>query len=249
MGMDIPNARFEMKYRLPGALVPDLDRATSFHLEPDEHSRDGEYLVNSLYFDTCDDRDAQEADEGIALRSKVRLRCYASTPRAPFFLELKQKFGSSIYKTRAAIEPEDAERIVHGEAPVSAYRRRPANGPLDTIREVIDRRDMTPRMWVKYARRAWTSPWGDGVRVTLDRNLETQAIEASAALTPSPLGWSYPELDDRPMLELKFFESAPRWMQQLARKLELDRISCSKYGTCSSAIQGRTTLPTLAAAS
>ena len=111
MQATLPKPRLELKYRISEHLAGDIDRVASFHLEPDEHSRDGEYVVNSLYFDTPDDRDAQETDEGIVMRSKVRLRCYHSMPRPPFFLELKQRYGSSIYKTRAILEPEDAERM------------------------------------------------------------------------------------------------------------------------------------------
>lgn len=173
--VSVPRPRFEFKYRLSEHLAADIYRFAHFHLEPDQHSRDGDYIVNSLYFDTPDDRDAQETDEGIALRSKVRLRCYNSKPRPPYFLELKQRFGSSIYKTRAALEPEDAERIASGLPPVAAYRCRSAVEALDTIREVIDHREMTPRAWVKYDRSAWTSPWADGVRMTFDRRVETQA--------------------------------------------------------------------------
>ena len=249
MHATVPKPRFEFKYRINEPLAADIDRTASVHLEPDKHSRDGEYLVNSLYFDTPNDRDAQETDEGVILRSKVRLRCYHSTPRPPFFLELKQRFGSSIYKTRAALEPEDAERMAGGLPPVAAYRCSSADEDLDTIREVIDHRRMAPRVWVKYARRAWTSSWGDGVRMTFDRELETQAVDSCAPLRPSPLGWSFPELDDRVMFELKFFGSAPNWMQRLARDFELDRTSCSKYGMCLSSIQGATAIPKLAEAS
>ena len=244
-----PTPRFELKYRIGEPLAADIGRVASFHLEVDEHSREGEYVVNSLYFDTPDDRDAQETDEGVILRSKVRLRCYHKLPRPPFFLELKQRFGASIYKTRAALEPEDAERMVAGQPPVAAYRRRATVNALDKIREVIDRREMGPRVWVKYTRVAWTSPWGDGVRMTLDRGLETQALETCTALAPSPFAWSFPELDDRPVLELKFFGSAPQWMQRLARDFELARTSCSKYGLCLGSIQGPGAIAQLAVAS
>ena len=243
-----PTPRFELKYRISETVAHEIRRVARFHLDPDEHSRDGEYVVNSLYYDTPDDRDGQETDEGVILRSKVRLRCYHAEPAAPFFLELKQRFGSSISKMRAALDPVDAERMANGRPPVVAYRQRAGDPALDAIREVIDRRAMEPRVWVKYARRAWTSPWADGVRMTLDRALETQAPAPDSMIRPSREGWSFPELDDRLVLELKFFGSAPGWMQQLAREFELDRTSCSKYGLCLLAIQGAATIPQLAEA-
>ena len=225
-----PEPRFELKYRIDSLLADQIDQVTCFHLEPDEHSEGDGYLVNSLYFDTPDDRDAQETDEGVILRSKVRLRCYSEIPRAPFFLELKQRFGTSIYKTRAAIDDEDAERIAEGEAPVAAYRSGQDTAALDSIREVIDHRDMSPRVWVKYRRRAFTSPWGDRARATFDRDLESQAVVPGSALSPRPGRWGFPEEDSRLVFELKFFGAAPRWMQRLTRDFELARTSCSKYG-------------------
>ena len=244
-----PQPRFEYKYRIDEEVASHVDRVACFHLEPDSHSRDGEYMVNSLYFDTPNDRDAQETDEGVILRSKVRLRCYHTMPEAPFFLELKQRYGSSIYKTRAPLEPEDAERVACGQAPVTAYRTRDEMKALDMIREVIDRREMRPRAWVKYTRRAFTSPWGDGARMTFDRSLETQAIDEDAPLSPPSHSWSFPELDERVVLELKFLGGAPRWMQRLVEDVNLNRTSCSKYGICVSSIGGHTLLPRLAVAS
>ncbi len=219
--------RFELKYRVTEDVAEAIHQVASFHMEPDAHSRLGQYVVNSLYFDTPQDEDAFETGEGVALRSKVRLRCYDRDPQPPFFLELKQRFGSSISKIRASVSADDAQRLVDGLPPAAhdASRR-----DLETIREVIDHREMGPRVWVKYERCAWVSPWGDGARLTFDRQLETQGVEPCSALSPSPRGWSFPELDDRVVIELKFFGAAPRWMQRLAQDFELERTSCSKYG-------------------
>ncbi len=222
--------RFENKYRIHEELATEIEQVASFHIDLDAHSRDGSYPVNSLYFDTPYNDDARETDDGIVMRSKVRLRCYALDPKPPFFLELKQRYGSSIYKTRVLLEPEDAERMACGLPPVVTYRNASAGKDLDAIREVIDRRQMTPRVWVRYMRRAWTSSWGDGARLTVDRAVETQVLEHCAAVGLGSGGWMFAEPDPRAVLELKFFGSAPRWMQSLAYDFELERTSCSKYG-------------------
>lgn len=222
--------RFEHKYRVREELAAQIQHVARFHIDPDEHSADGAYAVNSLYFDTPRNDDAQETDDGIAMRSKVRLRCYSQEPRPPFFLELKQRYGSSIYKTRVPLDADDAERMANGLPPSAAYRRSSAGKALDIIREVIDRRKMTPRVWVRYARRAWVSPWGDGARMTVDRAIETQMLEHSAAFGFGSGGWVFAEADARAVLELKFFGAAPRWMQRVAHDFELERTSCSKYG-------------------
>ncbi len=240
--------RFEHKYRISEELALEIQRVARFHVDPDRYSRNGEYTVNSLYFDTPRNEDAQETDEGVALRSKVRLRCYSPDPKPPYFLELKQRYGSSIYKTRVALDPADVERVTSGMAPVDAYRKSSAGKDLDMIREVIDRRQMTPRVWVRYARRAWTSPWGDGARMTLDRTIEAQGPEQSLSGFDSG-GWVFAEYDSRTVLELKFFGAAPRWMQRVAMDFELERTSCSKYGLCLCSLEGSAPSPTWAQAS
>ena len=230
--------RFEHKYRVSEELAAEIENVARFHVDPDRHSIDGVYQVNSLYFDTPDNADAHETDDGIAMRSKVRLRCYSPEPQPPFFLELKQRYGSSIFKTRVALDPEDAERMANGLPPMTTYRNRSAGKDLDAIREVIDRRMMSPRVWVRYTRQAWVSPWGDGARITVDRAIETQMLEHCAASGLGGGGWVFAETDARIVLELKFFGSAPRWMQRVAHDFELERTSCSKYGMSLFLIEG-----------
>ncbi len=222
--------RFEFKYRLSFAQAEAVRERALVYLVPDAHSSDGAYPVNSLYFDTPGLDDLHEMDEGIALRSKVRIRTYYRTPQPPFFLELKQRFGTTIQKTRAALSPDDALRLATGVAPLDAYRGRSTHHELDAIREVIDSRGMAPHVWVRYNRHAYVSEWGDGVRITFDRAIEAQSFDPAHPFRLSRGGWLFPEVDDRTVLEMKFLGAAPAWMQRAARQLELDRVSVSKYG-------------------
>ena len=60
-----------------------------FMLE-DPHNRGDGYPIRSLYFDSLEDRDFQEKVDGVAVRRKIRLRCYG--PDSAFaLLEVKQK--------------------------------------------------------------------------------------------------------------------------------------------------------------
>ena len=61
-------------------------------LSLDSHSHGDGYEIRSLYFDSLDDRDFHEKEDGIELRRKIRMRTYgADTPFA--MLEMKQKQG------------------------------------------------------------------------------------------------------------------------------------------------------------
>ena len=56
----------------------------------DSHNQGDGYSIRSLYFDSLEDRDFQEKVDGVAVRRKIRLRCYG--PDSGFaLLEVKQK--------------------------------------------------------------------------------------------------------------------------------------------------------------
>lgn len=224
-------ARFEFKYRVPDGLAEAVRSVAAFHLEPDPFGGGAEYLVNSLYLDSPDWLAATATREGEHERTKVRLRFYAERPNGVLFLENKSRHGASILKARARVTPEVAQAILRGETPsegagVEAPRNRAA---LDRIRNFTDLHDLRPRLWVRYWREAWVSPYGDGARLTFDRCVEVQAVEPDRLLEPAPQRWVYAEQDGRVILELKFDRSSPRWMQDLVHGFDLARVSCSKY--------------------
>ena len=83
-------------------------------LHEDKHNCGSGYMIRSLYFDTPDDRDFHEKEDGIELRRKMRLRCYS--PDADFaVLEMKQKQGDSQRKRSLRMSRTDAQRLIRGE--------------------------------------------------------------------------------------------------------------------------------------
>lgn len=44
----------------------------------DSHSSDDGYTIRSLYFDSLEDVDWQEKEDGVEIRRKIRLRNYGS---------------------------------------------------------------------------------------------------------------------------------------------------------------------------
>ena len=58
-------------------------------LQVDKHSKYEGYEIRSLYFDSIDDRDFQEKEDGIEIRRKIRLRNYGSNSTFAK-LEMKQ---------------------------------------------------------------------------------------------------------------------------------------------------------------
>ena len=65
--------------------------AAALHM--DAHSRGEGYLIRSLYFDTLDDKDFEDKEDGVELRRKIRLRNYGADNDFAV-LEMKQKQGA-----------------------------------------------------------------------------------------------------------------------------------------------------------
>lgn len=95
-----------------------LDQAAALalraHLRPvlhaDAHNGADGYPVRSLYFDTPDERDFCEKEDGVELRRKLRLRVYSPTADFALF-EMKQKQGR--YQRKRSLRlPRDAAQAL-----------------------------------------------------------------------------------------------------------------------------------------
>ncbi len=105
--------RQEKKYLIDRVKMVELKSYFSHFLTLDPHTKNGTYRVRSLYFDSIDDRDYHEKEDGIELRRKIRLRIY--DPDSPYaMLEMKKKEGSSQQKRSMAMSRQDAEELIGG---------------------------------------------------------------------------------------------------------------------------------------
>ena len=82
-------------------------------LMTDHFSKNGSYMVRSLYFDTPDDKDFFEKMTEQNLRRKIRMRVYNPNDTV-VKLELKQKENIFQRKRSLVISKEDALQIIDG---------------------------------------------------------------------------------------------------------------------------------------
>lgn len=221
--------RHELKYLISDEAADALSRALPPFCERDAHSArsaDGQYLIQSLYFDTPR-RDLYWASRmEHAHRLKVRVRTYE---QGPVFLEVKRKARGLVRKSRAAVRREDWVGRITGPLPDDAS---PAE---QDFRVQIDRHLLQPVVLVRYRREAWLGAFDDYARVTIDRHIESQPRDV-LSLDPGTGGF-WPIDDSRSMLgvrhgvvvELKSSLAMPAWMERLVARLELWRLSFSKY--------------------
>ena len=103
--------RQEKKFLITQKQLYELSFELMHVMQEDPHNCTDGYPIRSLYFDSLDDRDYQEKEDGVELRRKIRLRNYG--PATPFaMLEMKQKQGAVQKKRSLKMERDDAERLI-----------------------------------------------------------------------------------------------------------------------------------------
>lgn len=214
------SARYEFKYVVPHAVADLIRERTALWMERDAHGAAGSYQVTSLYLDRTDWVLAQHTWEGLRERFKLRLRYYDFADDV-YFAEVKLRVGKSVSKIRRVVAAEVAASLAEGRTLPSDF------AGATRFRMLSEKIDARPALWVRYQREAWTSPWGDGARLTFDADLEVQIPAGTAR--PQSDEWRTVALEAPVIVEMKFNDAYPRWMQQIAEGLELERTSCSKY--------------------
>jgi len=213
-------ARYEFKYLVTPEVAERIGERAAMFMECDGMGTQGTYRVTSLYLDRWDWMLARQTWEGLRERFKLRLRYYDESDDT-FFAEVKLRIGNSISKLRQVVSADVAHALAEGAA-------LPADAALEgQFRTLSEKIDAQPRLWVRYQRQAFVSPWGDGSRLTFDTELEVQIPDGTTR--PDPGEWSYVALEAPVVVEMKFNGAFPKWMQHVSESLGLRRTSCSKY--------------------
>lgn len=103
--------RHEFKYVIPYQDMLSLRKELEEVLTLD---RGGSYKVRSLYFDSFDDKDYYDKQDGVLNRKKIRLRIYdVNSDYAKF--EIKGKIDIHQLKESLIINKNDAKKIINGD--------------------------------------------------------------------------------------------------------------------------------------
>lgn len=218
--------RHELKYLitpaeltvLRGILMPVMQ------LDPNGNAQN-EYHIRSLYFDTINDDFLEEKISGVGNRKKYRIRIYNFSDQV-IKLECKSKYGDLISKQSVSIPRDLAEQLIAGD-PEGLQRMR---HPLfhDVFREMRTRL-MRPAVIVDYVREAYIHP-AQEVRITFDKQLRTglYATDMFDRMLPT-----YPVFDDPcEILEVKYDEFLPTYLQGILSGITAQRSAVSKYTWC-----------------
>ena len=218
--------RHELKYFITPAEMTVLRGILTPVMQLDPNGNEhNEYHIRSLYFDTINDDALEEKIAGVGNRKKYRIRIYNFSDRV-IKLECKSKYGDLISKQSVSIPRELAEQLIAGD-PDGLQRMR---HPLfhDVYREMRTRL-LRPAVIVDYVREAYIHQ-AEEVRITFDKQVRTGLHSVDMFNPQVP---TYPVFDDPvEILEVKFDEFLPSYLQAILSGVTAQRSAISKYTWC-----------------
>ncbi|WP_260426624.1 polyphosphate polymerase domain-containing protein, partial [Streptococcus agalactiae] len=150
----------------------------------DSHSSDDGYTIRSLYFDSLEDVDWQEKEDGVEIRRKIRLRNYGSQSNFAK-LEMKQKQGANQKKRSLKLSKTDAQALINGNNSVLLNYS-------DTFAAECYSRITTqlyqPKTVIEYQRKAFVAK-ENNIRITFDHHII--GTEASYDIFSEDLNQNY----------------------------------------------------------
>lgn len=207
-----------------------LDQAAALalraHLRPalhaDAHNGADGYPVRSLYFDTPDERDFFEKEDGVELRRKLRLRVYSPTADFALF-EMKQKQGQYQRKRSLRLPRDAAQALIAGDQSV-LLREGSAFGK--ECYAIMQTRAYRPKTVVEYDRFAFVSP-ENAIRITFDSAIRANecdfdvfdpALPLNSVLAPFAV-----------VLEVKYNGFLLSYIKDMLLPVQGSELSVSKY--------------------
>lgn len=188
----------------------------------DAHSHDDGYEIRSLYFDSLDDRDFHEKEDGIELRRKIRLRTYGANSSYAM-LEMKQKQGHLQKKRSLRMKREDAEKLITGEYSILLNYHEAFAGECYAM---LNMHCYRPVCVVSYQRKAFVAK-ENKIRVTFDHHIV--ASESDFQLFSSKLN-QYSVFDPYlVVLEVKYNGFLLSYIKDVINTIDKSEISVSKY--------------------
>lgn len=191
-------------------------------LELDSHSQGEGYLIRSLYFDTLEDKDYEDKEDGVEVRRKIRLRNYGTNSKTAI-LEMKQKEGVLQKKRSLTVCKKDAKQLIKGNYSVLLNYKEAFAAECYSIMNMLCYR---PKAVITYNRKAFVAK-ENKIRITFDHHI---------CGSESSYDIFYEELNETPIfdpylvvLEVKYNGFLLSYIKDILRECDKSEISVSKY--------------------
>lgn len=231
-------SRIEVKYLFPLERLEELFKYISPFMGLDEHAGDGAskaYKVQSIYYDTKDFDLFQNHREGYPKRRKVRMRKYHHNSQSQHYWEVKHKAYMLSTKLRLKLDEVFLKEAFLKDNLeefyalfMERYRSAEDNDFLQAVNFDFLLFKIRPVVFISFDRIAFKSLYDYDVRLTVDYNVQSSQCRHYAAFGHT---FHPKEILDKPIgiLELKFHDKIPQWMQDILASFRLTRIAFSKY--------------------
>jgi hypothetical protein len=224
--------RVELKHAVPETIAAQAVEWASSFLPPDP-SHAGPQRVTSLYLDSPELTFYRWHVDQCTDRFKLRVRCYGDAPCHRVYAEVKQKAGGVGSKSRAPLTVSALSALlsdVPGDCPPL-----PADPALDEFLACRRAYGAAPTMMIRSTREAWRDNDVAGeLAVTVDRQIAYRPA-TDIDLLAQARSWNalrLPQRDAeeaRAILEIKYADRPPAWMDALLRYIAPYRLPFSKY--------------------
>jgi len=234
--------RHELKYTIPVSYIEPISQFVLAYCDLDYYSEitpDNFYLVNSLYFDTRGMEFLKQRLWGKDGRFNMRARYYGDNAEPPYFLEVKQKRGTTGRKFRCTIEKEDWPRILRDPSyDISSEKISKNNNNKSLFLQLATNYAIEPKIFTQYRRKAFISTVDEYARVTMDICMKYR-LQDDYNLIPDVhlINYDHENIyannsvnEASVILELKcHIGRVPMWMIDLISYFELKQQEFSKY--------------------
>ena len=218
--------RHELKFNITPAELGVLRGILTPLMSKDPNGdENNEYIIRSLYFDTFDDQALEEKIAGVGMRKKYRIRIYNFSDKI-IKLECKNKLGDLISKQSVTIPRDLADQLIAGDPEGLQRMKHPL---LQDVYREMKTKLLHPAVIVDYVREAYIHD-AQEVRITFDKQLRSGLFSKDMFNADLP---TYPVFDEpTEVLEVKYDEFLPTYLQTVLSGITAQRSAVSKYVWC-----------------
>lgn len=218
--------RVEDKYFLSDTDQFILKERLKAIMSSDSNEKDDRgYRISSVYFDDYRDTHYHDTVSGNPEREKYRIRIYNDS-LDDILAEIKIKKYSRIRKIQARISREQMNCLMNG-VPAECSNDTPDN-PVFLFNTAIKTRLLRPKVIVTYERKAFICQSGN-VRITFDTGV--RASNRIDMFGSPDIVYDHPQ-DEDSVLEVKYDEFLPDYIDQTLQMNQMLQTSFSKYMVC-----------------
>ena len=225
--------RYELKYHISESTAEAISQFIKPYLSLDRYSklqRRGFYPIVSLYLDSQSLHLCRETLTGKKNRYKLRIRSYTDEPEYPRFFEIKRRINTVIVKSRARVMEADVAALLKGR-PLPPQNFTSDIDAISQFQMYVRNLKAGPVVLIRYMRKAYEGDSHTRVRVTFDRELAYKVTSRPEVRLGGP-GWQRnPYTSGGEILEIKFTERYPEWLNEMVKYFNLSQQSISKYAS------------------